>query len=901
MIQPLCEEYFGESEASPSVRELNESVRAYAAAVRDYLLTQHDAGSPALVVMNEHTELIDRLIRRLFRLAEDRYFQDFPRLNFRLAIVAVGGYGRSELSLGSDIDLLFLYRGKLNPYVETIAESLTQRLWDARFVVGGAARNLTECLRVGREDLPTLTSYMDMRFLVGDPELYAELHDEVRSLMREDAEPFVLGKLDEQRRRHEEFGESLYLLQPNLRESVGGLRDYHTALWVARAVQWDVRKVRDLRVHGFIDDQDLEDLSRALDFLWRVRNQLHRKGRKDDRLHYVAQEQLADFLGFEHSENLLAVERLMREYYVQARVVERVSRHVIVHALGLLDRRKQRRAPPTYAVAEGFAVAGAQLEIPRDSLLVDRPIRMLAAFAIAQHHDVDISVRTQRMLRHHLDLIDDEFREDPAAADLFKQILAAPTRVYRSLKLMAELGVLGAYIPEFSGVVGLWLQDLYHTYTVDVHSLFLIEELRRVQRGRYREKLPLATKLIREVQQPWVLFLGCLLHDIGKGRGGGHSEKGAQLIPTLARRLHLAPREAQYVQFIVRHHLTMNAMAERRNVHDPRVILRLANLARSREQLRILYLATVADIRSVSREAWTSWKAGILDAFYRNAAEWLEAGGKEAAADEYFLERTSKLVSERQHDALEQLVRMGGDRTRAEGFLDAMPRRYLISHNASEIASQMRFGLEFVDSGKKLGAYIFRSAAGGLSPFCGLVLFARDQRGLFSTTAGVIAALGHDVLGAQAYTSRNGLAVDIFQLTPMRGGTVEEEHERGRIEDRLRSVLEEGKELITPKPRWGAERRVGRARPPGVHLANEDSDFYTIIDVVADDRPGLLYDITRSLTAEGLDVVMSLASTRAHRVVDVFYITEDGSQITDSARRKQIANSILRAIEPPSS
>jgi len=896
-MQPLCDEYFAESDGPLSIPQLNASVRAYAAAVREYLLAQHDAGTPALAVMQEHSELIDRLIRRLFRIAEDRYFQDFPRLNFRLAIIAVGGYGRTELSLGSDIDLLFLYRGKLNPYVETIAESLTQRLWDARFIVGGAARNLTECLRVGREDLPTLTSYLDMRFLIGDPELFAELNDEVRSLMREDPEPFVQGKLDEQRKRHEEFGESLYLLQPNLRESVGGLRDYHTALWVARAVQWDVRKIRDLRVHGFIDDQDLEDLRIALDFLWRVRNQLHRKGRKDDRLHYVAQEQLASFLGFEDSENLLAVERLMREYYVQARVIERVSRHVIVHALGLLDRRMQRRAPPTYAVAEGFAVAGAQLEIPRASLLEDRPIRMLAAFAIAQHHDVDISVRTQRMLRHHLYLIDDAFREDAAAADLFKQILAAPTRVYRTLKLMAELGVLGAYIPEFSKVVGLWLQDLYHTYTVDVHSLFLVEELRRIQRGRYREELPLATKLLREVQQPWVLFLGCLLHDIGKGRGGGHSEKGAQLLPEIARRLHLAPHEMRVVQFIVRHHLTMNAMAERRNVHDPRVILRLANLARSREWLRILYLATVADIRSVCREAWTSWKAGILDAFYRNAAEWLEAGGKEGAADEYFLERTSKQVAERQQEALEQVLRAGGDRTRAESFLDAMPRRYLIGNNAAEIAAQMRYGLQFLDSAKRFGTYIYRSAAGGLSPFCGLVLFARDQRGLFSTTAGVIAALGHDVLGAQAYTSRDGLAVDIYQIQPMQGGAIEEDHERGRIEERLRSVLEEGKELQTPRPRWGADQPRGRSRPPGVHVANEDSDFYTIIDVVADDRPGLLYDITRTLTNEDLDVVMSLVSTRAHRVVDVFYVTDNGHQIVDSGRRKQIAGSILRAIE----
>jgi len=358
-MQPVCDDFFAAVQApsGPGSVYLNPAVRAYLTASRSYLLGLHDAGESARHVMEEHSDLTDRLVRKLFRLAEDRYFQHNPRLDYRLAVVAVGGYGRRELALASDIDLVFLHRGKPNPYVETLAETLTHRLWDARLVVGAATRTVQDCLRVGSEDLATLTSYLDARFLIGGPELFAELEGEVQRRVRENASDFVAAKLAEQAARHERFGESLYLLQPNLRESVGGLRDYHTALWVARAVQWAVQRPRDLLVHGFIDEDEYADLMQALDFLWRVRNELHRRGRKYDRLHYEAQERLAEKLEFTATDTLLAVESLMRSYYVHARVVERVSRRVTDHAQHLLERQRGRAEAPARLTSEGFAIA----------------------------------------------------------------------------------------------------------------------------------------------------------------------------------------------------------------------------------------------------------------------------------------------------------------------------------------------------------------------------------------------------------------------------------------------------------------------------------------------------------------------------------------------------------------
>ena len=899
-MQPVCDDYFKQIEAplGPSSAHLTPFVRAYLDAARVHLLELHDAGAPSRQVNEEHAELFDRLIRKLFRLAEDRYFDHFPRLNFRLAVIAVGGYGRRELSLGSDLDLLFLHRGKLNPYVETIAEAITHRLWDARLIVGASTRTLRDCLRVGREDLSTLTAFLDARFLIGDPELFAELDSEIRQWMRRDGRRFIEDKLAEQQARHERFGESLFLLQPNVRESVGALRDYHTAQWVARASQWEVRRPEHLHLHGFIDAHELENLLAALDFFWRVRFQLHRSGRREDRLHFESQELLAGRFGFSTDDPLLNVENFMRAYYMHARSISRVNSRVIDHALALRDRRRGHEVPASHPAAEDFAIAEGRLQISGASLLRERPVRLLAAFAVAQHHDVEISVRAQRIIRQSISLIDDDFRTDPEAADLFRQVLGAPVRVYRSLKLMDELGVLGAYIPEFASLVGLWQRDLYHTYTVDVHSLFLVEQLRRLGRGRFREELPLPSEFMREVRSPVVLFLSCLLHDVGKGKGGGHSERGAQAVPAVCERLGMTADDTEMVQFLVRHHLTMSGMAERRDVHDPRVILRLANIAETRDHLRNLYLITVADIRSVSPVAWTNWKAGLLEALYRNAAEWLETGVEEAAAGRFFLERAAERVDKAQRESVERVAASGGNGALAREFLDSMPRRYLLAHSPAELASHTSAALSFISGDERLGVFQFTPSHED-SPFWGLLVLGRDQPGLFSTVAGVLTASMHDILAAQVYTARGGLAVEIYQVKPIAGGREEAERECRRIEQRLRGVLAGELSLDSLIARRGSERpQTLRMQPPSVRIANDESDFYTIIDVSTNDRPALLYDITRTLAEFELDVVMSRAATRASRVTDAFYVTHHGHKITDPAKQEEVRNSLLRAILP---
>jgi [protein-PII] uridylyltransferase len=808
----------------------------------------------------------------------------------------VGGYGRRELSLGSDLDMLFLYRGKLNPYVETLTESISHRLWDARLTLAAATRTLADCRRIGHEDLSTLTSFLDARFLIGDPGLFSELELEVEKWIRADPGKFISDKLVERAERHVRFGESPFLLQPNVRESVGGLRDYHTALWIARAANWEVRRPEHLMLHGFIDATQQDELFEALEFQWRVRNELHRNGRKEDRLHFAAMEPVAARFGYKGDERVLAVEELMRAYYLHARTVQSASQQAIGHARRLEARRTRAKPPEKRPVEEGFAIADERLEIPSTSLLEERPARLISAFAVAQRHGVDFSSRARSVVRDHLYLIDDGFRNDPEVAEIFLGILSSPDRVYRALEQMNDLGVLGAYLPEFGWIVGLWQHDLYHTYTVDAHSLFLVEQLRRLTKGTYAEELPLPTELIPKVANPPELLLGALLHDIGKGRGGGHSRKGADLVPEIAKRLGLDAEQTDEVQFLVQHHLTLSAFAERRDVHDSRLILNVAKLVGTRRRLRNLYLLTVADIRSVSPEAWTPWKAGLLEALYRNVSEWMEAGLEEASASGFFIDRAMERAQRTQDETLRRARELGISEKQAIAFLETMPPRYLLAHDSAEISQHLVALMEHLAGDLPAGVHAVqpeRPAAG----FQGLVVLAPDRPGLLAMMCGILRAAGRNILGAQVYTTRDSLAVEIFELEPLPGGVDEEEADRLRFERRLNAVLAGHQDIeaiaasIPPHQPY-AFRRL----PTEVHVSNDDSEFYTIVDISATDRPGILFDITRVLAESRLDVVMSRVTTRATRVTDAFYVTDEGHKLLDETRIREVEETVLRAI-----
>jgi [protein-PII] uridylyltransferase len=737
-------------------------VRRYLEAGREQLERLHRRVHSGRAVNEAHSALMDRLVRQLFALAEERAYAEVQATPHRLCVAAVGGYGRREMSIHSDVDLLFLHSEPLTDRAGGVAEQVQYWLWDAGLTVGCAIRTIAETCALAGEDATVATGVLDARFLAGDPDLFGEFAAEVDRVVLSDPVAFVRRQAEIRVERHAKFGESLYLLQPNLKEGVGGLRDYHSALWAMRSVRPSSREMDDFRHRGLLSERELAELEVALDFLWRVRNELHLiLGRRTDQMGFAQQEQIARVFGYEGDGGAeLPVERFMGDYYRHARTVENASDLVVDQCLA-----RARPDPPAICsrtVEDGFRLVGDHLEIPDTAHLAERPVRLLTAFAVAQRHNVPLSRTGLRLIRENLDLMDGALRRNAEAAETFLAILAARHRVMRTLAAMNEVGLLGRFLPDWEHIVCRWQHVMYHTYTVDVHSIFLVEELRRLWRGKYERALPEMTELVRSVPDIPVLFLGCLLHDIGKGRGGQHSKRGAEIARRTLEGLGLTPERIDRIVFLVLHHLLMSHIAQRRDLSDPKVVVEFARLVGDRENLRNLYLLTFADTRASSPSAWTEWKGRLLRQLFERTSEFLEAGADDPRRA---LEQVDAQMEVHQAEAAEELRALGVGESKIWSYFDALPRRYFFSHTPREIARHAL--LVLAHSEEKAVTTAVREMEGGFSE---LLLCTKDVHALYAKVAGALTACGLNILGSHVYTTREGLALEVYRVTTPKGG-----------------------------------------------------------------------------------------------------------------------------------
>jgi [protein-PII] uridylyltransferase len=870
---------------------LGPAVRAYLAELREHLAARQAAGDSGALLNAANSDAHDRLIRRLYEVAEaSHYAAEGLAAPARLAVLAVGGYARREMSIASDVDLLFLIHAEepAESFARRVLDTIQYALWDANVQVGSALRTTEECIELGQQDETACTTLLGARFLAGDAALFHGLGRAVRERLIPDVAAFVERQRVATLERHERFGESLYLLQPNLKEGAGGLRDFHAAYWAARATEPLVREADDFLHAGLLSASETEELRSALDFLWRTRNQLHLQStRKQDQMSFELQEGVARAFGYPEDDAGLPVEAFMRDYYRHARVVKTFSEIVIEQCLA---RARPAEAPPaTAAVEEGFRLAPNHLEIPHAAHLREGPLRLLLAFAVAQDHDRPLSRTARRFIRENLALIDDDFRRDPEAAAVFLRILGSPYRVMRTLMEMNESGLLGRYLPEWDHIVCRWQHVIYHTYTVDVHSIFLVEELRRLWKGEYERAVPDLTELVRNTADLPTLYLGCLLHDIGKGRGGDHSAAGVSLAQALLTRLGLPKEQCERAIFIVRHHLTMSHIAQRRDLSDPKVIVEFARLVGDRQNLHNLYLATFADTRASSKTAWTEWRGELLRELYQRTSEFLESGGDDP-------ERAAALAQarvERRKDAAHDELRgLGVSETRIEQFFGMMPQRYFVSHAPRQIARH-GFVLFSLQPGRRFATGV-REMRSGLSEF---ILWTPDQHGLFANVAGSLTASGVNILGSHVYTTRTGLALEVYRVNTPAGSEEDRRVVWSRFEDALEKVLAGevpvGDLLARRRLPVGSARSPQR-KSPTVGVRNDVSDFYTVVDVTADDRLGLLYDLTRVLSEHGLEIYVSKATTVLDQVADTFYV-KDGSQkrLTDAEAVERLRQALV--------
>ena len=820
-------------------------------------------------LLRQYSNLLDGLVRKAFQKGQSQ------ALSPSVCLVAVGGYGRSELAPCSDVDLLLLYppseRGNLQPLIE----QTLYPLWDLGLEVSCSSRSIPECLKMAQSDAQVKTSLIDCRFLDGEYDLFRNLHDLfAKKVLHRKVPEFAEALTRELHLRHSKYQDPAYMLEPNIKEGEGGLRDFQIGRWVIRA------KYKTDRWDSILLPDHSRSLGRSLNFLWAVRIQLHLlSGRKQDHLTFEWQERIAPILKF--SAGPKGIEEMMRQYHLS-------TQKVLNFVLSVLERshsEPSRLKRSIFSFKRGkidahFAIRNGELSLLDPITFKRDPSQLMALFEHCQTYRIEMSYRTEEAAMEALPFLDDRFRQSEGVNRSFLEILRRGEGSAVILRKMHELGVLTRYIPEFSAVEGKVHYDLYHVHPVDVHSILAVEELEKLRGGVYQEECPLLTSLIKEIENPGILFLTALLHDIGKGGEGDHLLMGAELARGVGKRVGLSPEERDLLCFLVGHHLFMLETAFRRDLHDEQAILHFADNVRDLHQLKMLYLLTFADIKAVGPEAWTSWKNSLLMELFLKSSHFLEnqdAAGQFAREDE--------MMQRLQEQASPEII---------SSYREHLPPRYLSCYAAEEIARhlQIAFSLE------KEGLFVTWKVED--SRRAEITVCTRDRYGLFSKIAGSMFLNRLNILEAQIHTWGNGIALDTFRVEDATGGA---ERRLQQFKRDLADVLN-GKAplkhlLSEQKESTGTFRKVVPRVPAEVRVNNRDSSFYTIIEVTGEDRLGILYDLTQALTDHGCDIHLARISTLGNRIVDVFYAQDTwGEKIEAKDRVNRLKQILLRQLTP---
>jgi len=883
---------------SPELSRADVSDREFVGRMKEFLQNTHAVLREeqriclcgGIASCRKYSDAVDAVITALYDRARARFVAGAPDLQYRMAVVAVGGYGRNELCPKSDVDLLFLHRYKVDRYVEAMTESMLYPLWDLGLEVGHSVRNVKETIRLGGADDSIRTSLMDFRFVAGDRDFLVESSKELtRFLYYNGGDKFIDKKIAEMRSRHARVGSTVYLLEPNVKEGRGGLRDLQTAVWAAR-VKYKCRDLVELRQKGVINTQSVEGMRHVMDYLLRVRNELHYiLGKKSDVLTFEAQEQLAERFRYRPLGGSHAVERFMKAYYLHAASSSQLSEEVLEEVGRFLPEEGARK--PFFFLkrkqvgAEGILYKG-KMQIKDRGSLEKEPIRILEFFRSMQRTRSSMSLQAKRTIQRALPAVGAEFREDRQAARLFLEILSDPVHLRETLLAMNESRFLGRYVPEFAPLYCKVLRDVYHVYTADIHSIRCASVLARIGAAPHRTHEEEEFHRIHStVRNPALLALATLFHDIGKGKGHGHSRIGAEIVARIGKRWGLPDDDVSDLVFLVEQHLLMAHVSQRRDLHDIELILSFTETVGSSARLDQLYLLTYADMREVGPDVWTQWKAMLLAELYEKGRNVLEQGVLKHPFEEMVVRRRQQVAEWLRDEPAETVAR----------FVSRVDDRYVLSTPDGRFVDHCRFLARF--DGRTPIVETIDAPESGVTEF---VLLCPDQRGIFARIAGTLSANGVNILNASVSTTIDGVALDTFYVNH-RGKSLAGDPKKERVVADLLRVLrgEVSAEALLADPKVGkfVRDKVPKYRPTRVNFDNTVSSRYTVVDIFTYDRIGLLYDITSTLAGLGIDIHLSKISTKADQVADVFYVVDrDGRKITDPARQEETRAALLASI-----
>jgi [protein-PII] uridylyltransferase len=835
--------------------------------------------------------LQDTLLQVLYDFATKHfYYAQNPTQAERIAIVATGGYGRGQMAPFSDVDLLFLRPYKETPWGESVIEFILHMLWDLGLKVGHAARSLAECSRLAKQDVTIRTALLEARFLWGDREIFDKMRKEFwAEADARSGQDFVQAKLAERNQRHMRQGESRYLVEPNIKEGKGGLRDLQTLYWIGKYI-YHTDDTADL-VGEVYTREELQTFQQAETFLWDVRVRLHYLvGRAEERLSFDIQPELTARMGFTGDNPRRAVEKFMRAYFLVAKDVGDLTR-IFCAALEEQNRKPKpslARLLPGFLKprtgTEDFFVENGRLNAPPNAFKRD-PVNLIRIFHTADAKSVDVHPAALRTITRSLDLIGETLRNDPEANRLFLEILTSRRDPERALRWMNEAGVLGRFIPAFDHAVGLMQFNMYHHFTVDEHLIRAVGNIAAIERGEMKHEHPLSTDVIKRIQSRAALYVATLLHDIGKGLPGDHSVVGASIAESLCPRLGLSPAETASVIFLVRDHLVMSDTAQKRDLSDPKTVRDFVAAVQSPEMLRLLLVLTVADIRAVGPGVFNGWKGQLLRELYYEAAAM--SGGDAMPGRAARIEAAKMKLRERIADlpeaARERAVTRHYD-----------PYWLAFDDDAYERQARLIAGAEAKGQLLSMTAEsdVFRAVTE-------ITIYTPDHPGLFSKLAGAVAVSGGSIVDAKAFTTTDGFALDVFSVQDAEGEAFGDPSRIARLRQTIEKTLSgetSPRRILAQRP--ARKKRVAAFKvQPRVGFDNEASTTATVVEVEGLDRQGFLYDVTQALFESGLSISSSIVATYGERAIDVFYVRDGfGHKITHPERLKSVEARLLKVL-----
>lgn len=876
----------GKAQTAEALRtRATEILREVLANGRQVIQRRFHARPNAQAALLGTSTLIDGIIRVLYELGLSHVGNAEP-----LAVVAVGGFGRNEQFPFSDVDILFLRAKKSHKKSAALAEWVLYGLWDLGLSVGQSVRTLEETLGAAASDITIRTTLLDARLVCGDEKLYGGFEKYFAETLKKDsAIEFVEAKLNERDVRHMKLGDSRYVLEPNLKEGKGGLRDLQTLWWLARYI-YSIHSLEELIGLKVLTEEEYKSFFTSREFLWEVRLHLHfLAGRAEERLTFDMQLPVAEAMGYHDDGNARAVERFMKEYFLVVRTVGNLTRSVCA-VLEDSKKRKPRVALQTRMQEEEksgeFYLEGSRIAVASDDAFEKHPALLITLFETAHARTLDIHPKTLQLITRSLWLINASLRRNAEANAAFMAILLSPRNPEPTLRKMSEAGVMGRFIPDFGRVIGQMQFDMYHVYTVDEHTIHAIGILHDIGEGKYRKEMPITSEIINLVKSRRVLYLALFAHDIAKGRGGDHSLLGEMVVRKLARRFGFDAPETENCAWLVRYHLLMSRTAFKRDLADPKTIEDFVASVQSPERLRLLLLLTVSDIRAVGPAVWNGWKGALLRDLYARAQEKMGASdaGTRIHDPAHLRAELKALLPDFSAAAIEHYIAQAGS--------SLSPGCEAATH--ARIARVLK---EASMSGQKL---VMDTKSDAFRAMTDILICAPDAQGLFSRISGAIALAGANILSAQIFTLKDGMAVELFQIQDMDGHAFDKPDKLARlsvfIHKAVMGELDFAKEIARTHLPYPSRLDVFKV-PPRVFIENKASAHHTVIEVGGRDRVGFLYTITRALSELGLTIATAHITTYGERAVDVFYVKDMfGIKIHHETKLRQIHETLMATL-----